>query len=304
MTLVFPCALLWFCPLAALCNLPLLAVTRTPFSDYQPILDRMPFGPLPPNFGQVAAEPVQAQTSAQVLAEQQKLAQQINMSCINITPEGTSAIGFTDLGAKPPVSYYLLVGASGGGWTVVNADYDAEWAQIEKDGVTITLKLGKGLIDAPPAPAAVAQVAAPALPAPVAPSAVPEPSGSISSGSLRRPSQPGIIPTPGVSAMQRTKLEQAREEVIKLRESGGDIKSYVERLRERAEREKMEKTAIEEASREQLQNLARKITESELKKRERELNLNLIEQGAKPISDIELTPEEEAAFIAKGVLAQ
>ena len=88
-----------------------------PYSDYQPILDRMPFGALPVGFGQAPAV-VPSQTEAQVQAEQQKLAKQINMSCINVTPEGTTAIGFTDLEAKPPVNFYLLVGTSAGGWTV------------------------------------------------------------------------------------------------------------------------------------------------------------------------------------------
>lgn len=118
-----------------------------PFSKYQQILDRMPFGALPPNFGQTPPE-APTQTEAQMQAEQQKLAQQINMSCINITPDGSTAIGFTDLSAKPPVNFYLLVGASAGGWTVIDADYDLEVAIIEKDGVRINLKLGKGLIDA------------------------------------------------------------------------------------------------------------------------------------------------------------
>lgn len=111
------------------------------FEHFQIILDRMPFGRPPPP---AAMAPPAA--ASQALAEQ-ALARQINMSCINITPNGATAIGFTDLAAKPPVNYYLLAGTSSGGWTVIDADYELEVAIIEKDGVRINLKLGKGPLD-------------------------------------------------------------------------------------------------------------------------------------------------------------
>ena len=274
--------------------------TPAPFSDYQPILDRMPFGALPPGFGQVAVDPVQTQTDAQLLAEQQKLAKQVNMSAVTITPNGATAIGFTDLSEKPPVSYYLLVGDSAGGWTVVKADYDEEWAQIEKEGVTITLQLGKGLIDAPPAHVtsqlspddAVAQA-----PAAAASAAVP--------GLTRRTPHGVEAPALHVADLQsgHAEAEQIREEIAKLKEQGGDVKSYLERLRERKIKEKAEKVAFEQAAREKLQELARKITQDELAKQERKMNLSLIEQGVKPASDIQLTPEEDSALGEKGALA-
>lgn len=273
------------------------------FSTYQPILDRMPFGTLPPNFNPNGADAAQVQTDAQVQAEQQKLAKQVNMSCVNITPEGTTAIGFTDLSEKPPINYYLLVGATGGGWTVVDADYDDEWAQIQKDGVTITLKLGKGLIDAPPPRSTVAAN----TPNPPAQDPTAAPTGMVTRvpGLILRPSEKGLPPVPrGLTAAQQAEMDKMREEMKKIAEEGGDVKSYRDRLRERAQKEKADKAAAEETARTQLQELARKITQDELKKKERETNLNLIEQGARPISDIELTPEEEQALVDKGVLAQ
>ena len=279
--------------------------TQTPFSNYQPILDRMPFGADVPVAA--AADPALAQDAAQVKAEQQKLAQKINMSCVNVTPDGQTAIGFTDLSDKTPVNYYLLVGATGGGWTVLSADYDDEWAQIKKDDITITLKLGKGLIDAPPVSsrASVAQAATfasqPSATQPVPAAAT---ANTLLPGLLRRPSQAGQAPVPGVLAAQMAEMQKTREELSKIRESGGDVKSYMERLRERKTHEMEEKTAAEQSAREQLQSLAAKITEDELKKKEREMNLRLLEQGAKPISAIELTPEEEQALIDKGVLAR
>jgi len=270
------------------------------FSHFQPILDRMPFGALPPNFGQ-AATAEQAKDAAQVQAEQQKLAQKVNMSCVNVTPDGATAIGFTDLDVKPPVNYYLLVGASAGGWTVVAADYDEEWAQIKKEDVTITLKLGKGLIDGPPthdaAKTAVtaAQPTTPAVAPPVAQAEV---------GLIHRPSLSGLSSVPGLRSLKNPEPPNAGTGTASTRDPGGDIKSYMERLRERRQQETAEKAATDEAARKQLQELARKITQDELAKKEREENLKLIEQGAQPKSEIELTPEEEKALLDKGVRVQ
>ena len=265
--------------------------TPVPFEHYQPILDRMPFGALPPGFGE-AAPAAPTQSEAQVQAEQQKLAKQVNMSCINITPDGSTAIGFTDLSAKPPVNYFLRVGSSANGWNVVAADYDEEWAQIQKDDITITLQLGKGLIDAPPAPRETP--GAPAAAAQSAPPAATPPSAGLTFpqriGAVRRPSQAGQPPMPSFPATQMADLQKTREEIEKLRKEGGDIKSYMDRLRERKMQETADRAAAESAAREKLQELARKITQEELSKKEREMNLNLIEQGARHISDIELTP--------------
>lgn len=280
--------------------------TPAPFSDYQPILDRMPFGALPANFNPAAAE--QTQTDAQVEAQQQQLAKQVSMSCVNITPDGSTAVGFTDLSEKPPQNYYLRVGSDSRGWNVLAADYDGEWAQLEKDGVTITLKLGQGLIDGPPVAAAPAVADAPGsapLSNPVSASPVlPRPAAPVSGGRVLRPYHASPSSNASLFSKQLSDMQKTQEEINKLKESGGDVTSYMDRLRERKAQEKADKAAAEEAARKQLQDLAQKITQDELKKREREVNLNLIQQGARPVSDIELTPEEEAALVERGALAQ
>jgi hypothetical protein len=119
------------------------AFAPVPFDHYQPILDRMPFGS---PFSLEPAAPVAPVNEAQVQAAQESLASKICMSAVTVTPAGRTAVGFTDISLNPPVNYFLLSGASAGGWTVVEADYDAETSTIEKEGVTITLQLGKGLI--------------------------------------------------------------------------------------------------------------------------------------------------------------
>lgn len=275
------------------------------FAYYQPILDRMPFGAPPPDVPpELSAE--QAKDAAQVQAEQQKLAKQINMSCINVTPGGATAIGFTDLNEKPPLNFYLLVGATGGGWKVLDANYDEEWAQIEKDGVTITLKLGKGLIDGPPNNAELAAKPPLRLPSTSVDALSETNSNAIVRPALiKRPSYGGR-PSVNIASLnrQREEIAQTREEIEKIKKEGGDVSSYVQRLRERKAQEEMDRSAAEEAARIKMQDLARKITQEEFKKREHEINLNLIEQGARPISDIELSQDEEQSLVGKGVLAQ
>lgn len=95
------------------------------------------------------------------------------------------------------------------------------------------------------------------------------------------------------------KVKQRQAELAKIRAEGGDVKSYMERLRERNKAEAEAKQAAEEEARRQLTQVA----ETERTKKERELNLELIKQGARPLSDITLTPEEEKDLVDKGVLA-
>jgi hypothetical protein len=81
-----------------------------------------------------------------------------------------------------------------------------------------------------------------------------------------------------------------------------NTESFRERLtRQRAEREAAEaarqKRAVLDA-----EARAEKITKEELEKATREINLNLIRQGMKPISPITLTTEEDAEMVRLGVL--
>jgi len=219
------------------------------FGHYQPILDRMPFGTPPPNFGEAPVDPAAAQSEEAAKAEQQKLAQQINMSAVNITSDGKTAIGFTDLSEKPPINYYLLEGASAGGWKVLSANYDEETATIEKNAISITLKLGRGLVE--PAPPSKT----PAPPAPRAPPAAAPPNRL---GALRpwgdRPTVPpaqaaGQPPEPGPAEM---------------------TVSYKERLQERQQQEEQARKAAAQKQQEQLAKIVQETTAKEFKRREEE----------------------------------
>lgn len=117
-------------------------VLEIPFeeSPYPVILNRMPFGAPPDPNAQTST--ATALNDAKVIEEQKKLADAFSWTAINITPDGKTAIGFTDLSAKPPETYYITVGERANKWILVSADYASETATIEKDGIQISLKFG------------------------------------------------------------------------------------------------------------------------------------------------------------------
>ena len=124
-----------------------------PFDRYQTIIDRKPFGPEPANFDPDAAPGTASAAGAagagemtpeQRTAEEQNLAAKVRVSILNVAPDGTVKVGFTDSSANPPENYYLKVGGSQNGWTVKGAEPAAESVTLEKDGVEVTMKLGEG----------------------------------------------------------------------------------------------------------------------------------------------------------------
>lgn len=227
-----------------------------PFSHYEPILERMPFGELPANFGQ-KVDPNAAKLAAQMKMDQEKLARRVNMSAVNITPQGETAIGFTDLSVKPPASYYLVVGDEAGGWKVNSADYKEEIAEIEKDGVTIALKLGKGLVKSKPTPSKFSGTRAPTkitIKKPVI-------SGKTLTKSAIATSTPPTTTSKSASSI-RDQLRNAHSSGS----SGGDVRSYMERLRERKIKESTALLKAKERQRKQLEKLAREVASKEIKK--------------------------------------
>ena len=124
-----------------------------PFDRYQTIIERKPFGPEPANFDPEAAPGTASAAGAaaagemtpeQRTAEEQNLASKVRVSILNVAPDGTVKVGFTDSSANPPENYYLKVGGSQNGWTVKSAEPAAESVTLEKDGVEVTMKLGEG----------------------------------------------------------------------------------------------------------------------------------------------------------------
>ena len=256
--------------------------TLPPFSHYAVILDRKPFGDLAkPNSSEAVPQPDQA--AIEQAKEEQALAKQVDMVAVNRTPRGKIAVGFIDKGTKPPRNFYLNVGESAGGFTVVEADFTEETATIEKEGVSIQLKLGKGLVPKKDGEEAAATPAAAATSTPAPPANPPLPLAS------RFQPRPGIVRRGSLVAGGVTNAPG----------------SYLETLRRR----QANRAAQATQNAEEIAKLREEITKAaqtskeEAAKRERAINLELISRGQEPLSPIELTPEEDAELVRKGALA-
>ena len=159
-----------FVSFAAVCAVAVAWAARQPYERYQSIVDRQMFGPLPPGFdptkspAEVAKSSSSSAAEKELTKEQEKIKSSIHFSMINVTPEGTTAIGFTDNSdPKAPVNYYLKVGEKRNGWEVKEADAEAATMTIAKGDVEVSLSLGgdsskdggaKGAAPAAAAPAA------------------------------------------------------------------------------------------------------------------------------------------------------
>ena len=125
------------------------------FTPYQTILERMPFGPLPPNFNP-DAPPGSASAAggadggvgeAVQTEEEQQIVASVRVSVLNKTPAGAVAVGFTDSSVQPPKHYYLKVGEKSDIWEVKDADPAEQMVVLVKNGVEATLKVGEGAPD-------------------------------------------------------------------------------------------------------------------------------------------------------------
>ena len=133
------------CAVAALCCFAAVA-ERQPIDRYQSIIDRQMFGQPPPNFDPtVPPSMVQKGSSEEkeLTREQEAIKSSIHFSAINVTPDGSVAVGFTDNSdSKTPIHYYLKVGESRNGWKVLEADPVKAKMRIAKDDVEVALDLG------------------------------------------------------------------------------------------------------------------------------------------------------------------
>ena len=254
-----------------------------PFDHYAVILDRKPFGDVVKPAGPETAQPDEA--AIEQAKNEQALAKQIDMVAVNRTPRGKVAVGFIDKNAKPPRNYYLNVGDSGGGFTVVEADFAEETATIEKDGVSISLKLGKGMV---PKKDAAGDGAASSAPQP----ATPAPAPAVMPPAIRPPVRPGIV--------RRTVATEAGANSA-TETPPVPRGSYLETLRRRQANRAAQASQSAELRAEIAK--AAQTSKEEAAKRERAINLELISRGQEPLSPIELTPEEDAELVRKGALA-
>lgn len=131
--------------LLSICVTACVSATLAPRNDYQPIIDAKPFGDM------AALADTNTASAMEQQKQKEEIAQKFRMCGITDMPDGSRKIAFLDETSGSVASYLLAIGESENGFTLISADYDREYATLSKDGLTFTLGLGKGLIDAPPA---------------------------------------------------------------------------------------------------------------------------------------------------------
>lgn len=120
-----------------------LMAEKQPYERYQSIVDRQMFGKIPPGFDPTKPPTeVTKRDQKELTQEQEKIQSAIHFSMINITPDGATAVGFTDNSVNPAVHYYLKVGERRNGWEVKEADAVKATMTIVKDDVEVSLELG------------------------------------------------------------------------------------------------------------------------------------------------------------------
>jgi len=120
---------------------------RQPLSRYQSVINRQMFGELPADFDPDKMPSEVAKTNgradAELTKEQEQLKSAVRFSSINITPDGETAVGFTDNSdTKTPHHYYLRVGEKNGPWELKEANAEEQTMTVAKGDIMITLKLG------------------------------------------------------------------------------------------------------------------------------------------------------------------
>lgn len=239
-----------------------LSPAGTPFdkSPYPVILEKMPFG-TPPDLTALNAA-ANSMDEAKMKVEQQKLAETFSWTAINITPDGKTAIGFTDLSAKPPANYYMTVGESANNWKVVEADYASETATIEKDGVRISLKFGNKSPITPTTPGAT-----PTSPAPLGTPALTTMAGH-NHGLQAGGAQPIVethtitLPAGGGTAATVTTSTSASHSAL--------LTSYRDRLNERLKAQENQKQETDRKQKEELSKLVTVSITDALRKQQEE----------------------------------
>ncbi len=242
----------------------LLGARLAPKPTYQPIIDAKPFGDM------AATTETDTVAAAEEQKQKEEIAQKFRMCGITDMPDGSRKIAFLDETSGTAASYLLGVGEAENGFTLLSADYAREFATLQKDGLTFTLGLGRGLIDAPPETDDAAEANSEAQPEPAAPAAQ---TSALSANRLRRALPPKQAGT-GAPAQ-------------------GSFRSRL--LKRRA--------AQAEAAASEKQALQKRVAEAEAEriKADRRIQIERIKQGLAPTQPITLTPEEDAELEAAGV---
>jgi len=216
-----------------------LFAERQPLDRYQSIIDRQMFGVPPVGFDPTKpASEVTKAAAAEETAQQAQIRSAIRFSAINVTPEGDTAVGFTDSSdSKNPVHYYLKVGESRNGWLVKEADPVKATMTIAKGEVEVMLSIGgdSSKTTASPGAAASGRLAAR------------KPTGIFAGKGGENAAAPGSLRGRRLLREQRRKAEAAEAAAEKEAEN-----ARREEERRRSEEEKAQREAEREEQRAQL----------------------------------------------------
>jgi hypothetical protein len=246
---------------------PLFA-EKQPFERYQSILDRQMFGQTPVGFDPTKSPSEATRVNQRELTkEQEQLQSSIHFSMINITPDGATAVGFTDNSVQPPVHYYLKVGESRNGWTVKEADPNKATMTIEKGEISVSLELGANSAKG----GATSKVGA--VPVPAAPASNGPERAGLLSGGVRRPllGGPTSVTAAGLSgessgmatAASLRELRERRKAKLAEEQAAAEAKAAAEKAQREQEREaqRQELQALKDAIKEE--RAAREAQEAE-----------------------------------------
>lgn len=140
-----------------------VAYTNPPFSRYEVILERMPFGRPPPPPKPKESAPPPAPETVGPTREEIVFYKTHKLVALTRTDNGIG-VGFIDSSQKPPRNYFALVGESVDGYEIVRADFANETVDIRREGELYSLKLGQESAGPPPRDAAGPGTARPSPP--------------------------------------------------------------------------------------------------------------------------------------------
>lgn len=274
--------------------------TPSPFSRYESIVSRMPFGRPPP-------EPPKPAAAEQVAATPPPpFANRVTLCAINRTPGGGLIVGIIDNSQNPPKDYLLEQGQTSDGFTVDSIDFDAESAVVEKDNFKMDLKMNRGPAGAgatsPPAPGVVPLP----RPAPAPGSGLPLRYGTFLTNSVRSSLQPPGIARPAIPAPAATSstgtpdswpVPNSLKAIDALLAMSIKQDDYVAKLKKkREELAEQEKSAPSKLNPEAEARLSAAF-QSMVRRR----NMDMIRRGEGSLG-LQLTPEEDAQLVNEGVL--
>jgi len=224
------------------------------FDRYQPIIDRQPFGAPPPGFDPTKPASAGATSKEVKLAQQEQekaqdeLKKSVHFHSFQVLPDGTVKVGFTDKSnGKAPRSYWLGLGDSCDGWSLVDANPVSRTGILSKNGIEASFSVGSG--DAP-----------------------------ADAGEKQKDAANGVPSGGGLPPSRRARRKEKEREQAELVKATQAAQATIEQMRKEA----AEREAQREAEREEQRRQLAEVQESLRRSREEEALRKQQEAEVKP----------------------